>query len=73
MSLPRNLSSLRFSSIISFLINMYIILTIIFTCLFDKEVNPNLASGIDAALRKVNVSGQAIFSSLPIVIYSFMY
>jgi len=56
-----------------FLINMYIILTIVFTWFFDKEVNPDLAKGIDAALRKFHMSGHGIFSSLPIVIFSFMY
>ena len=77
-SLPRTLSALRFSSMASFFISIFIILSIVFLGLVDKDVNSNngqttLGASFKTGITNFDITVSGVFNSLPLVIFAFMY
>ena len=73
ISLARSLSSLRFSSFFSAILSLYIVLAIVFICLANREVTPDLNKSFNIVFTNFNVTVLGTFNSIPIVIFSFMY
>lgn len=73
MSLPRTLSALRFSTFFSILVSFYIVLAIVFICLTDRSVTPDLGHSLETAFKNFDISVMGVFNSIPLVIFSFMY
>jgi len=73
VSLARTLSALRFSSFFSFIISIYIVLAIVFICLFDRAVTEDLGHSFDVAIKNFNITVFGIFNSLPLIIFAYMY
>ena len=73
LSLERKLSALRFASLFSFFCGSYVVLVIVFACILDTDVNPNLNDGLEVAATKVNLTAAGIFNSFPLIVFSFMY
>lgn len=73
VSLARSLSALRFSSFFSFIISIYIVLAIVFICLFDRAVTPNLLNSFEIAIENFDITAFGIFNSLPLIIFAYMY
>lgn len=71
ISLPRKLTTLRFTTFVSFGISLFIILTIFSLCF----TYPSQSFGERAkyAAFETNVSVWGIFNSLPLIIFSYMY
>jgi amino acid permease len=73
VSLPRTLSALRFSSFASFLLSLYIVFAIVFICLVDRNVTPDLGKSFGTAFKNFDISVFGVFNSIPLVIFSYMY
>jgi amino acid permease len=73
VSLPRTLSALRFATFGSFVISLFIILAIVFICLVNRTVTPNLGPSFEVAAKNFDLSVLGVFNSLPLVIFSYMY
>ena len=73
VSLARTLSALRFSSFFSFLLSIYIVIAIVFICLVDREVTPDLGKSFATGFANFDISVMGVFNSLPLVIFSYMY
>ena len=75
-SLPRSLSALSITSLISFFISLFIVL-VIFTLCFKNKNLPELAP-FDERFQKAydeswDISLDGIFNSIPLIIFSYMY
>ena len=73
VSLPRKLTALRFTSAFSVLISIYIMLVIVFECLLDRGTSPTIADGFEEGKEKAHIDVNGIFTSLPLVIFAYMY
>ncbi|CDW73263.1 UNKNOWN [Stylonychia lemnae] len=73
VSLARTLSALRFSSFFGFMISIYIVVAIVFLCLFSREITPDLGHSFKTSISNFDINGFGIFNSLPIVIFAYMY
>lgn len=73
LTLARKVSVLRFASLFSFICGVYVVLVLVFVCLCDRDLNQSVGPGLKIATTKVNVSLNGIFSSFPLVVFSFMY
>ena len=73
VSLARTLSALRFTSFFSFIISLYIVFAIVFIPVFDSDVTPDLGNSFDIAIKNFDISVMGIFTSIPLVIFSYMY
>ena len=73
MSLARTLSALRFSSFFSFIISLYIVFAIVFICIFDRRVTPDLGHSFDVAFKNFDITAFGVFNSLPLIIFAYMY
>lgn len=73
MSLPRKLGALRYTSLFSFITSVYIILAIIMICLFDRGVTLELGLSFSKAFSNFNISPTSFFSSMPLILFSFMF
>lgn len=73
VSLARTLSALRFSSFFGFMISLYIVIAIVFLCLFSREITPDLGHSFKTAISNFDIDVFGIFNSLPIVIFAYMY
>jgi amino acid permease len=67
VSLARTLSALRFSSFFSFIISIYIVLAIVFICLFDRAVTPDLGQSFDVAIKNFNISAYMYQTNIPMI------
>ncbi len=52
---------------------MYVVLVIVFEALLDRGTSTTVAGGFKAGHDKANLSVTGIFSSLPLIIFSYMY
>ena len=73
VSLARTLKSLRFATFFSFLISLFIVFAIVGICLANREVTPDLGQSFNIAFTNFNIKIKGIFSSLPLVIFAYMY
>jgi amino acid permease len=73
ISLPRELSALRFTSAFSVLISFYVVLVIFFECILNHGTSPSVSEGFKAAHNKTHIQPLTIFNCLPLIIFAFMY
>jgi len=73
VSLPRTLSALRFSSFFSFILSIYIVLAIVFTCLVNRKETPDLGKSFEVGIKNFDITAFGIFNSLPLIIFAYMY
>ncbi len=73
LTLVRKLSALRFSSLFSFFCGIYVVLVLVFVCLCNRDINPDLGESLRKASSEFNVSASGIFNSFPLIVFSFMY
>jgi hypothetical protein len=55
------------------MISLFVVLTIMSICLFNREVTPNLSASFEIAAKNFNITVGGVFNSLPLVIFSYMY
>ena len=48
-------------------------LAIVFICLTDRSVTPDLGLSLERAIENFDISVMGVFNSIPLVIFSFMY
>ena len=73
VSLPRKLTSLRFTSAFSVMVSVYVMLVVVIECLMDRGTSPTVAEGFKEGKEKSKVTVDGIFNSLPLVIFAYMY
>lgn len=73
MSIPRQLSALGSSTMISFLLFGFVVAVIVSECLFNRQANPDLNHSLVSAALTFNIDAQQLLSLFPIAIFSFMY
>ena len=73
VSLPRKLSALRFASAFAILLSVYLVLVIVIECLMDHGTSQTVKAGFEAGAEKKQLSITGFFSSLPLIIFSYMY
>ena len=73
MSLPRKLSELRFASLVSIMVTVFVVMVIVIEGCMDHGSSSSVSSGFEAGKEKKQLSVSGIFSSLPLVIFSYMY
>jgi len=72
MSIPRNISALRFSSLFGVLCTLYLTLIVMFLFFFDRDLVASMSENIKAA-KAINFSYSGILSTTPIIIFAYMY
>ena len=75
-SLPRTLNALRFTSLLSFFISVFIVLVIFTLCFKNKDVpdqEPFNARFKEAFDESGDISLDGVFNSIPLIIFSYMY
>ena len=75
VSLPRSLKSLRFTSLVSFVISVFMVLTIFSLCFKEKAGvdTHGFKERIEYAYQDTEITMIGIFNSLPLIIFSYMY
>lgn len=73
ISIPRELSALRFTSAFSVLISFYIVLVIFFESVLDHGSSPSLGEGFQKAHEQTDIKVLTIFRCLPLIIFGYMY
>jgi len=73
LSIPRQLSALRFSSFISVIMSIFIVGVIISEAILDHGTSETLGNGFSEGNAKAQISVTGIFDSLPLIIFGFMY
>jgi len=74
MSIPRKLSSARYSNIVSFVLSMYFSLALVLICIFNKELVPDLQTNMwQAAFKPQMDILPGIVSCIPLMIFCVMY
>jgi len=77
VSMPRSLNTLRFTSLVSFAISLFVVLTVFSLSFKDVDdgsgVDHTFHDRIAFAWKDTNITFTGIFNSLPLVIFSYMY
>ena len=73
VTLPRKLSQLRFCSALSVIISLFLVLVLFFEAIRDNGTSSSVSAGFKAGQEKSELSVSGIFSSLPLIIFSYMY
>ena len=73
VTLPRKLSQLRFCSALSVIISLFLVLVLFFEAIRDNGTSASVSAGFKAGQEKSELSVSGIFSSLPLIIFSYMY
>lgn len=73
LSLARKLSAITMASLFSFLCCIYFVLVLVMTCLFNKDLTPELGKSLESAATDYSITAAGIFQSYPLIVFSFMY
>lgn len=73
LSIPRELSALRFTSAFSVMVSFYIVLVICVECWMDHGSSPTVGQGFSRAHDELNIEVLTLFNCLPLIIFAFMY
>ena len=73
VSLPRKLSELRFASLVSIMVTLFVVMVIVIEACMEHGSSSSVSAGFEAGKEKKQLSVSGIFSSLPLVIFSYMY
>jgi len=72
MSIPRNASALRFSSLLGVVCSVYLCLAIFCVFFLDKKIVPDPIKNLEQ-IEPVKLSYNGILSSIPLIIFAYMY
>ena len=72
-TLPRKLSELRFASLLSVMLSIYVVLVIVFNAFLCKGSSESVSAGFKAGHEKTEITANGIFGSLPLILFSYMY
>ena len=72
-TLPRKLSELRFASLFSVMLSIFVVLVIVFNAILCKGTSKSVSSGFKAGHEKTDITASGIFGSLPLILFSYMY
>ena len=72
ISIPREISKLRFTSVLGVLGSVYLGLAVFFVYWFDREFVPDPIKRFSEA-NYVTVSVSGVTSSFPLIIFAYMY
>lgn len=70
---PRKLSELRFASLFSVMLSIFVVFVIVFNALLDKGTSKSVSSGFKAGAAMTEITPKGIFGSLPLILFSYMY
>ena len=75
ISIPRKLTSLRFTSFVSFAISVFIIFTIFSLCFKQSQAtgDHDFHERTKYAWDNATVTVASIFNSIPLILFSYMY
>jgi amino acid permease len=73
LSIPRSLSSLRYASFFGAVCSIYVVLTIVGICLFNRDITPELGYSLRNTAISFKYSFIGLLNSFPLVIFAFMY
>ena len=77
ISLPRNLTALRFSSLLSFFISLFVVFSIFVLSFKGTEADDfkvhDFRDRFNKAIHINRLSINGVFNSLPLIIFSYMY
>ena len=73
LTLVRKLSALRFASLFSMFCGIYVVLVLVFVCLCDRDVTPDLSASLSEAASTFDITAKGVFNSFPLIVFSFMY
>jgi len=72
MSIPRNASALRFSSLFGVLCSMYLCVAVVIVFFTDKTVVPSPTANFKK-IKAFNLSYDGVVSTVPLIIFAYMY
>jgi len=72
MSIPRNASALRFSSLFGVLCSMYLCVAVVIVFFTDKDVVPAPSENF-SKLEAFTLSYNGVVSTVPLIIFAYMY
>ena len=74
MSLPRNASALRFSSLFGVLCSLYLSLAVMFVFFTtdNRDLVPSVSENL-SLMKPFKLSLNGILSSVPLVVFGYMY
>ena len=72
MSIPRNASALRFSSLFGVLCSMYLCIAVVIVFFTDDDMVPDVSSNLKA-IEPFRLSYKGIVSTVPLIIFAYMY
>ena len=72
LCMPRKLRALRLTSTITFILVVYIVVSVVCLCLFNTDINPNLRESMKPPKSNYPFSAGLIYS-LPNLIFGFQY
>jgi len=73
ISMPRTVSPLRYGTFFSVLAATTVVLAIVGTCLFNRDITPELGYSLRKTMTDTNTSMLGFLNSFPLVIFAFMY
>jgi len=73
VTLQRKISELRICSLLSVVLSIFVVLVIVFEGILDRGTSSSLAAGFKAGAENTQITSSGIFSSLPLIIFSYMY
>ena len=72
MSIPRNASALRFTSIFGVFCTLYLCLTVTIVFFFNEQIVPDFKKNL-SEMEAFRLSYQGIVTSVPLIIFAYMY
>lgn len=72
MSIPRNASVLRFSSLFGVLCSMYLSLAVTFVFFSSKRMVPDIGKNLKE-MKPFKLSYEGVVSTVPLIVFAYMY
>lgn len=72
MSIPRNASALRFSSLFGVLCSMYLCIAVVFVFFTDPVMVPDVSENF-SKIEAFKLSYKGVVSTVPLIIFAYMY
>ena len=73
VTIPRNLSELRFASLFSIMLSIFIVLVVIVEGILAHGRSSSIGAGFKAGAEVSHITASGIFGALPTIIFSYMY
>ena len=74
LSIPRSLAAAKYSNLLCFGFMLYFVAAVVFVCLFNRMLVPDLGSSLyTASFTHQQPIPSAVVSCIPIVIFSLMF